>query len=275
MKFELNLLQNSHDYVNSSFELYKVANEYGNHDEQTTLFENKVKWKLAFVTMVQAVELLLKESLYRVHPSLIFENIDSVKEGERNTISFQQSLNRVCNFTSYIIEAETKLFLVKCSKMRNDFIHYQVKIQSEQIKSKYSKLYKFYKELHEALIGETIKFYKKSYNDTEFEVLEYDKNWTVFRGVDIKKEEVDDYIKEIEDNKRFKYCVDSNGRKIERIKYGDEIKYIEGSGRRLEMCGGCLAKIGEYHLDNCDQEICPFCLRQLVTCGCVVEMQTE
>lgn len=152
MKFELSLLQNSHDYINNSFDLYKIADEYGTHDEQRAVFENKVKWKLAFVTMVQAFELLLKEVLYRIHPKLIYENIDTENITEKNTISFRHALIRIKNFTNFSIENEDKLFLINCLKLRNAFIHHKVNIQSEQIKSKYCKLYSLYTKWHSILL---------------------------------------------------------------------------------------------------------------------------
>lgn len=123
MRFELDLLENSHDYINNSFDLYKIADEYGMHDEQKTAFENKVKWKLAFVTMVQAVELLLKETLFRVHPNLVYDDIDSERIVEKNTVSFLQATKRIANFTDYRMENDKKTFLIKCSQYRNEFIH--------------------------------------------------------------------------------------------------------------------------------------------------------
>ncbi|SET76172.1 hypothetical protein SAMN05660297_03421 [Natronincola peptidivorans] len=283
MKFELNLLQNSHDYINNSFDLYLIADEFGTHDEQRTLFKNKVRWKLAFITMVQAFELLLKEILYQVHPNLIYENIDAEKVTDRNTISFRQAINRINNFTDYSIEKEKKQFLINCSKLRNEFIHYKVNIQSEQIKSKYSKLYSFYKELHSKLVGEKIiEYYDENHKNTEFEILIYEENWTVFRGREIRKDTLEEFIGEIEKNKNFKYYVNKEGDKVKRIKFGDEInrvsrdyinKYCLSLYSDFEICDDCNAKREEFHLDGCDLEICPFCFGQKLSCGCVELME--
>lgn len=278
MKFELNLLQNSYDYIYNSFDLFKIADEYGMHDEQRTVFENKVKWKLAFVTLVQGFELLLKEILYRVHPNLIYENIDSENIVERNTITFQKAIIRISNFANFYIEDEDKQFLLNCSKLRNEFIHNKVNIKSEVIKSKYSKLYCLYKKVHDETLEEKITFPSGKYKASEYEIIEYDKNWTVFRGREIRKDELNDIKNEIERNKLFKFYIKRNGDKTERIKYGDEILYEEYRRRyktdsiEYEICDDCNALIGEYHLDGCDLEICPFCFGQIITCGCVEKM---
>jgi hypothetical protein len=72
--------------------------------------------------MVQAIELLLKEILYRIHPTLIYEDIDNNVLSEKKTVSFQQALSRINNFRNKSIEDNTILFLTKCSKIRNESI---------------------------------------------------------------------------------------------------------------------------------------------------------
>lgn len=36
----------------------------------------------------------------------------------------------------------------------------------------------------------------------------------------------------------------------------------------LETCGDCAAGRGQYHVNGCDQETCPACLGQLISCDC-------
>jgi hypothetical protein len=38
---------------------------------------------------------------------------------------------------------------------------------------------------------------------------------------------------------------------------------------KIETCGDCGVEEGDYHEDGCDQQICPFCGRQLICCECV------
>lgn len=270
MKFELDLLGNSYDYIYNSFDLYNIANEDGIHDKQRADIRNKVKWKLAFVSMVQAMELLLKEGLYRIHPSLIYENIDSDKSMEK-TVSFQQSINRINNFNNNLIGIDRKKFLIDCSKIRNDYIHYKVSIQSEKIKAKYCMLYYTYKELHDELIKKEIELHDKSHKDIEDKIIEYYKNWTVFRGSEFPKTTVEDLKEEIKQNSKYKYYITNKNKKLERIKLGAEYHYRSEYENvdDLEICSECCAKLGEYHLVGCDMELCPVCYEQVISCGCI------
>jgi len=35
------------------------------------------------------------------------------------------------------------------------------------------------------------------------------------------------------------------------------------------ICGDCKCKVGEYHIPGCDEERCPKCNGQLISCGCL------
>ena len=37
----------------------------------------------------------------------------------------------------------------------------------------------------------------------------------------------------------------------------------------LPYCGDCSVAVGQLHLDACDQEECPRCFHQLLSCGCL------
>ena len=66
MKIQMSLSENSRDYIVNALELYFVANEYGTHRREQSIIENKAKWKLAFVSLVQAFELLLNVVLKKL-----------------------------------------------------------------------------------------------------------------------------------------------------------------------------------------------------------------
>lgn len=296
VKLKLNLFENSHDYIISSLDLYKEADEHGTHDEQRSNFNKKVKWKLAFVTLVQAVELLLKEILRRINCNLIYENIDVEHLNESKTVSFNQAIIRINNMSDKNIPE--KIFLINCSKFRNQFIHYEMNTTSEEIKSKYCQLFHLYIEIHRDFLKEEISYSLTNNKRTVDEILDFNKNYEIFRGSEIRKEQLIVLKKEIEENESYQFLITKDGKKINRIRYGEEKKYFSkhnpdyqydketdtwlnqdprdySSYEEFQYCGDCLAKQGEYHLDNCDWEVCPVCGRQLISCDCIKEFSTE
>lgn len=64
----MNLIENSQDYVINALELFHVDDEFGIHVKEKAVMGNKAKWKLAFVSLVQAFELLLKCGLEQINP---------------------------------------------------------------------------------------------------------------------------------------------------------------------------------------------------------------
>jgi hypothetical protein len=280
MKFELDLLDNSYDYLYNSFDLYKIADEYGEHKSRNSKLENKTKWKLAYISLIQAMELLLKESLNRLNPILVYENIDSIPIKTSKTVSFEQAINRLMNFKKDFLDDNNKAFIIGCIKKRNEFIHYRVEIETEALKAKYCKFYILYKEIHLKIIGKGINFVKKDYQLVDFFLTQFAKDMTVFRGEEMKKFEVEDFTRKIEENHKYGFYIDEEGNKFSRIKYGQENEIYYKSGRTeyilstpyFEYCDDCLAKQGEYHYENCDIEVCPKCLRQKLSCDCKLKL---
>lgn len=224
MKLKLNLLENSYDYIGSSLDLYVEADEYGTHDEQRSNFNKKVKWKLAFVTLVQAVELLFKEILRQINDNLIFENIDVEHPNESKTVSFSQSIIRINNMSDKCIPE--KIFLINCSKLRNQFIHYEMITTSEEIKSKYCQLFHLYIEIHRDFLKEDISQSIINKKRTVDEILNFNKNFEIFRGTEIRKDQLVIFKKEIEENQSYRFLITKDGKKINRIRYGEEKKYF-------------------------------------------------
>lgn len=56
-----------------------------------------------------------------------------------------------------------------------------------------------------------------------------------------------------------------NGRKFKQIKYGDEKNYL--GGKKLP-CNDCRVSKGQYHHVGCNNEECPICGNQLISCDC-------
>lgn len=63
-----------------------------------------------------------------------------------------------------------------------------------------------------------------------------------------------------------------NTKSYDRIKVGDPgdwyEEYVGTPEEKNIRCGDCGAKIGFYHHANCDNERCPICGGQLLSCSC-------
>lgn len=293
MKIELDLLHNAYDYLNIALENYRVASEYGMHDEERSNYQKKLKWKISFVSLVQATELLLKEVLYRVHSNLIYQDIDSVGTSADKTVTINQAIKRINNFSHNCVCKEHEEFIRECSKLRNEFIHYKATIASEQIMKKFSMLYCIFEQLNADFIGDDITYYNESSKSTCLELKIFNERFTVYRGREVEKRYVEDVKKIISENEKFHYYIAKDNKKVHRVRFGNEKqtfgnKYLEAHGienRTLNevftiysdytYCDDCLAKQGEYHNVHCDLEICPVCFKQLITCECIERLSEE
>jgi len=284
MKIELDLLNNSYDYLHTSLIHYKIADEFGNHDDERSNLLNKQKWKTAFVMLVQAVELLLKQVLFDIHPNLIRQDIDVNSNDIMKTVSLVQAINRVNIFSDVKILDEKIEFIIKCAQLRNEFTHYKVEFNSQQMKKKYAMLYHLYKAIHDDFIINEVRLFDERQKSLMQELDNFTDDMVIFRGGEYKREQYLRLVDEIESNRKIEVFVDSDGISYNRIRYGSEandigeaylLKYnivdrtpIEVLGRNMTYCGACEAKQGEFHLSLCDMEICPKCLGQLLSCGC-------
>jgi len=57
------------------------------------------------------------------------------------------------------------------------------------------------------------------------------------------------------------------GKPHNRIKVGGDGDFNSGMGKNVR-CTDCGAMMGHYHHEECDQERCPVCTGQLITCEC-------
>ena len=281
MKIQMSLSENSRDYIVNALELYFVANEYGTHRREQSIIENKAKWKLAFVSLVQAFELLLKCGLEKINSILIYEDIDSPILNVEKTVKFSTTMKRLTNFNKNPFTEEECLFIKKCFIYRNRFIHCTVEIHTEDLKCKFAKLYALYcKGYKEFLENEFILEDVKLRNIHEELYLFLDK-WTIFRGEEVRKQDLDRIKQEIEMWGKHSYFTTSTGERIERIAFGEEEKYISSMYNRSdsvyyrEYCDDCGVKQGEYHLPDCDLEICPICKGQKLSCECDLFLDKE
>jgi hypothetical protein len=118
----------------------------------------------------------------------------------------------------------------------------------------------------------------------------YTQDMKVYRGNEYKLEDYKKLVADIKENSQYHFYVTKDGEKFQRFAYGNEhkdlgMKYIEKHNlldyepgdlrRKLKYCGACEAKQGEYHLEDCDMEVCPKCFNQLISCECIENLSSE
>lgn len=271
MQFEMNLLENSYDFISETLRYYKELGYNETHDPDRDSIEEKKRWKTTYILLVQAVELLIKEKLFQINPQLIFDNIDISNNDTSKVIGYSKSIDRICNLKPSILDEEKKQFLKTCGNIRNQCIHSTVKLNSIEIKIKYCKLFELYLKLHSS-------FFRKKYTNKDYKyqidnIVQNAKDMVVCRGNEYTKKDLKWFKKEIEKGQYFCYGI-SKKIAYERVKYGNESSvYLKFYGREMfennyKYCGDCSATVGEFHMLGCDCELCPKCGNQLISCEC-------
>lgn len=273
MKISLNLLDNSYDYLQESYSNYLIADENGAHDEKWSSYENKLKWKIAYVTLLQSFELLIKEVLRNITPILIYEDIDKPISIKSKTVSGTKGLDRLWNCNEGLISRDNINFIKSCIEKRNNFIHYDVEIDSAEIKPNYCKIFEIYVKLHRDSLLYMNQEFDKMLKERCYgyeKILLFANNYIVFRNEEMRIEWKNKFLKEIAINKYNDTCIDKNGKIYKRISYGSENFY--NSDEWQEYCPDCTAAIGEFHYEECDIEVCPKCGGQSLSCNCELEI---
>lgn len=274
MQIQMNLIENSQDYVINALELFHVADEYGTHVKEKSVMENKAKWKLAFVSLVQALELLLKYGLEQINPVLIYEDIDTPTLSLEKTVKYSTAMNRLANFSMNPFSKEEKDFIKKCFVYRNRFIHCTVEIHTEELKSKFAKLYTLYCKGYKFFLKQDFSLANQKLQSVHQELFLFLNEWTIFRGEEVRKQDLNEIKQELERWGKHSYFTTSKGEKVERIAFGKERDFVPSVYNtsdavfNRDYCDDCGTKQGEYHMPDCDIEICPLCKKQKLSCEC-------
>ncbi len=114
MKIEFNLLENAIDSIERGIEL--VAWGDGQPEPR--------RLKQAIQSVAHGIELLLKERLKRVHPSLIWENVDKYPSLNARTVTAEQAMGRLANIGGLSFEPQDAELLRSLRATRNAIEHY-------------------------------------------------------------------------------------------------------------------------------------------------------
>ena len=126
---KLSLMENSHSFMAEAAKKAVAARD------------DVGQWPFAILSLVQAVELSLKELLRRQHPVFIFENIDA----PRNTVSITQALTRMDNpsIMNITIPEDEKKKIATAVNLRNQITHFEFEVTEEYAMAKFSEIFAF------------------------------------------------------------------------------------------------------------------------------------
>lgn len=114
MKIEFNILANATDSITQAIALIAWRDE---PDDTRRL-------KQAVVAIAHGVELLLKERLRRVHPVLIWENVDKFPSLSARTVTVDAALNRLVRIGGLQLLKDDTELIASLRDTRNAIEHY-------------------------------------------------------------------------------------------------------------------------------------------------------
>lgn len=118
---KFNLIENAHDSLQHAIEHMKSGHENSIRD-----------WKFIIISLAHVVELLLKEKLRKINPTLIYENIDYKPSINSKTVGAENALTRLENFSNLRFSETDKLAIDIARKKRNQIEHFEFVITEQQ-----------------------------------------------------------------------------------------------------------------------------------------------
>ena len=97
------------------------------------------------VHAVTAAELVLKERLARIHPNLIFKDIDALDFAKAQTVPLRHLPRRLLNLGVKITQDETAL-VYQCANWRNQIVHHLPDFDPKEANVQFPKLLNFIAE---------------------------------------------------------------------------------------------------------------------------------
>lgn len=94
--------------------------------------EPSTKYKRAILAVAHAIELLLKERLRRIHPSLIWENVDNFPDLGAKTVSLDKAITRLKRIGGLEFSEKDEKLIRSIKRTRNAIEHYSWSIASQE-----------------------------------------------------------------------------------------------------------------------------------------------
>jgi hypothetical protein len=100
------------------------------------------KQSFAIVHAVTAAELVLKERLARIHPNLIFKNIDAQNVATEQTVSLRHLPRRLLNL-GVKVAPEAEQLIHQCANWRNQIVHHLPDFDPQEAEIQFPKMLNF------------------------------------------------------------------------------------------------------------------------------------
>lgn len=122
LKIEFDLMSNAIDSLERSIDLLAWSEECG----------EARRFKQAILNVSHGIELLLKERLRRVHPALIWENVDKYPSLSARTVGVDTAIVRLINIGGVIFSDEDISLIRSLRNKRNAIEHFSWSITANE-----------------------------------------------------------------------------------------------------------------------------------------------
>jgi len=109
------LTQNAIDSLEQAIELMAYPGEFQNESR---------KLKQAILFVGHGIELLLKERLRRIHPSLVYEKVEKFGNLDSRTVTVEQAILRLERIGGVLLSAQEASLIRSLRNTRNAIEHY-------------------------------------------------------------------------------------------------------------------------------------------------------
>jgi hypothetical protein len=93
---------------------------------------SSIKFKRAIQSISHGIELILKERLRRIHPSLVWENVEKYPNLGSRTVTVDGAINRLTNIGGLVFHKNDLKLLRSIKKTRNAIEHYTWSMETKE-----------------------------------------------------------------------------------------------------------------------------------------------
>ncbi len=219
---EFTILENGLDSLNEAINYYIKGKEH--NDERS--------FKFCILLLDHCAELLLKEILHKAHEVLIYDNIDTFKIEDPQTVGFKTALMRVekiCKVNLF----QYKNYLLDLSNLRNKITHYKFSITLDWCTQVILNSISAIEYIMHSILHKTF----EEFNN----ILDNKKIKQLHNYADVCRKKKDDINRDIENNNLIRISVKYN--KVNKpiyipcCKCGENYLVLDGANISCKFCG--------------------------------------